>query len=700
MLVRQLLLVALCAQPIYATAQAWQRYAAPPSNLAIYSCDTDGDTMLVYAPNGIWQSFNNGADWQLYEPYRPPAVRAWNKIEVERGIWFGINADQLVFYSFDKGESWQSVDAPDFNNQYHFIAVIGDRLFVYYNNQFHYTTDLGQNWTKVRGTPIPLFSEHKFATFKEEYFYQTEDALYRINKQDSIVKIPDPITNIGVRYDNITAGRDFLFVVYNGRDMIYSNDGFNTHTAILNKPFYFNYAPKNVRLIADPKSTFIALWATNFDGTWYNSNGVDAPWYKIDHTKNNFQYPVNAFIHNAHFTYFGERACHYELLSNNKFEGPRQNFSSNIIKKIIGTQKNIVAATSDGDIFQRSQKENSIWFDINEFNNYTRPQYFQFNYQYFFRKTFKGISIKDIDTGVEIQLESSSISVSTQLFSSNDVIYAVRPTLLGQFVISQMNDPLSALVNERKNQTLLSDAIFTEIDNGLVAHDPLVDKIMVYSEGKSLRVRDDLNCPGRELFAYDGRSIIKICDNEAFVLEEGSLNWRELRAQDWSTGTPLKFSYINHINYLNGRYWLGVDGKGLFYADDLSGAFYPYEVPLPENTPVAMSINYGKMWVAMRSGSIYSLALPSVTADNKNDFQLTLSPNPTPFGICYLNANLNVTTDVTLRIFDQQGRLVSESTQSGGDQWIIDAPALPQGMYWVQLSSNDVVETVRWVKGL
>jgi Secretion system C-terminal sorting domain len=687
---RLFLLLGFMVYTLTSTAQQWKKHTPPLSGLIAYSLDTDRDTALFYGLNGYWLSYNYGENWYLYRADYTPFLREWSKVLVENGIWYGIHFDNTISVSKNKGASWQRVVLANTLSSTQYVDVVNGRLFVKYNERLYYTTDLGLNWRQVKSLESLVFTENSITCFQEKYYLLANNNCFRINEVDSLERVSIPMFTPSNTIISIEAGLSNLFILYNSYQLICSNDGFVADVSMIDLPEY--PANEQLRLLADPYSEAIAVGIT--DGIslqrWYYAENPGANWRYVNTVTALYDHFDKTTFTNQNFISCSVNTLMHENMSNDKTGGAVRDVNTKGVLKVVATQKNLFIKTDFGEIQRNS---------ISVVGNWQLMPYIDFNYEKLHKSGGPTFSLFDLDDQDETVIKVSSFADQVFTFLSNEKTYVAWKSFdQGPYRISVVDG--SQLVNTQTVPLDFSAAIFHVTENALILQNRFDRKILIYNPDTKYEVKEDYTCGGLEQFVYNSQTLLKFCDGDGFVLEQNTNTWRELRVTDESTGSLLRLNRINFVTYLNTRYWLGVDGKGLYYANDLSGAFYPYEIPLPENTPVAMSINYGKIWVAMRSGNIYSLQLPSVTNENKNDFQLTLSPNPTPFGICYLNANLNVTTDVTLRIFDLQGKLVSESTQSGGDQWIIDAPGLPQGMYLVQLSSNDVVKTVRWIKGL
>jgi Secretion system C-terminal sorting domain len=688
----QFVLVILLFNCISTHAQEVERYEPPRLGTEVYSLDNDGDTLLAYAQNGFWVSFNNGANWSLSENYFPPAARTWDRIEIENGVWYGVNTNGTMTFSLDQGTTWQPLIGP--NTSYSFRAAIGELLFVFAGNDIYYTKNLGQNWIRIKSDPVNHGDLFQLVKFKDDYYYRTKFALYRFTEQDSMrqVILPDNL-NISSIID-MTVGRDYLFILSNWPTIFYSTDGFENNIQQKDLSLYFGGG--KIRIFGDPLSNSIFTWRESGNGTWTLFSPIQGLGIQRYSNTNQTVAPPATF-YNKNLNFIDKTSFLHDDIDNSGPRGRINGLGTFIIKKLIATQEKLAILPQSKDVWYRSVTPYSSWMNTRILPVFDVYNLTNFNYRHFLNVTNSTIELIEIETNRVIR---NDLTFSGKIYASNQNIYNVKRLQPGFFSISQLNKQNTAFINERGNQTAMNNGEIIETDEGVILQDRVVNKIFVYGERYAATTKDDLPCIGDEVFLTDGSNVVKFCNNEGYILSPGATEWRELRAQDWTTGTPLRFSRINHANYLNGRYWLGIEGKGLYYADDLSGQFYPYEVELPEKTPVAMCINYGKIWVAMRSGNMYSIQLPSVSEDNKNDFSLSISPNPTPFGACYLNANLNITTDIQLRIIDMTGKVVTESTRTGGDQWLIDIPGLPQGMYWIQLKSDAVVKTVKWVKGL
>jgi Secretion system C-terminal sorting domain len=668
-------------------AQQVTRYDPPPAALTVYSLDADGDNLLAYAKNGIWLSPNKGASWQLYEGYTPPSFREWQRIEVENGIWYGIKSNSEVVISPDQGMSWQTIPSPEQFYPFTFLAAIGERIFVLQYGTIYYTTNFGNNWTAIKGEGLNLSPDYDFIAFKDKFYYRGYEGVFQINEQDSLIQfeLPTPASTI----NELSANDKYLYLTYDRNKIIY------TETTFFD--FYQELPLNNVELPPysfihlepDQNGFALALWVglSESENKWYYSLSNGAYWAHITSIKDDVIFPEHSHFDQQQLSFIGQEHAFYENVSDNVPEGIVRNFSTNSIVKIAATEQTLLVEGDAAFIQKNSSVAPTNWETL---------PYTKFNQQSIIQIQDYLITLIDPDTDEKTQIATPFDPINDEFFISNQQIY-IANNGQGEAELALVLAGSSSSRGLTELSGNYDDYRFFETDQALIITNNLGNEIHVFDGKYVFHGKGPFPCSLR-LYLFDGTNLVQFCNNEGATITKNGGNG--FSPQDWSTGTPLRFNRYNHTNYLNERYWLGVDGKGLYYAEDLSGRFYPYEVELPEKTPVAMSINYGKIWIAMRSGSIYSIQLPSVTQDNKDDFSLTVSPNPTPLGTFYLNSNLHITTDIQLRIIDVNGKVVSEQTRSGGDQWVMDMPELPQGMYWIQLKSDAVVKMVKWMKGL
>jgi len=97
-------------------------------------------------------------------------------------------------------------------------------------------------------------------------------------------------------------------------------------------------------------------------------------------------------------------------------------------------------------------------------------------------------------------------------------------------------------------------------------------------------------------------------------------------------------------------------GKGLFYATDATGRFYPMQPQLSYLTAIAFKDN--EIWVGTDGGGIYTLPLPPIQAEvsAKPTFQHWPTPSD---GQMHLTSDVFFTDEIQLDVLDAAGRLAT-----------------------------------------
>jgi len=195
---------------------------------------------------------------------------------------------------------------------------------------------------------------------------------------------------------------------------------------------------------------------------------------------------------------------------------------------------------------------------------------------------------------------------------------------------------------------------------------------------------------------FDGNTYYNFCNDRAYILPPNAVDWQEIYPQDWTTGIPLYHSPMTFFEPHDGVIWVGLEGKGLFYATDNTGRFYPAQPQMPYPYPTSISFVENSIWVGTDGGGIWTYPLPKTRNDQADNPGFKAFPNPSN-GALNLQSELFVKGEIAFSLLDAAGRQMATETLTPGQYWSLDFPGLPKGLYFLQMRTESGVYGLKWL---
>jgi photosystem II stability/assembly factor-like uncharacterized protein len=173
---------------------------------------------------------------------------------------------------------------------------------------------------------------------------------------------------------------------------------------------------------------------------------------------------------------------------------------------------------------------------------------------------------------------------------------------------------------------------------------------------------------------------------KVFVSYDGGTSWSSLRLNlpDFSA-----LCVVWQDNAINSLY-LGMN-YGIYYIDDNLDEWIPYNNALPNVIVNELEINYAenKLYAGTYGRGLWVAPLQDAVSSRKNlaaDINIQVYPNPASDEVQLTWSS--TLSDVTIRLFDGEGRLVKQVNAAQNQQQMLDVSRLRPGVYFVELSSR------------
>ncbi len=185
-----------------------------------------------------------------------------------------------------------------------------------------------------------------------------------------------------------------------------------------------------------------------------------------------------------------------------------------------------------------------------------------------------------------------------------------------------------------------------------------------------------------------------------FMLDYTENVWRPYFPTDAVTGDTFGRYDIRMLRYAGGVRWMGTTGRGLYYSSlQAPDIWYPYQPALPAVSPLALHLAGKDIWVGTAEAGIFHAPLTLQAPIPENPVaHFSLYPNPGTGEALRLASDPFFTEDLHLRVFDAAGRLVREQVLPPGQNWTLNLPALPAGMYILQVEASKYLTTLKWIR--
>lgn len=224
--------------------------------------------------------------------------------------------------------------------------------------------------------------------------------------------------------------------------------------------------------------------------------------------------------------------------------------------------------------------------------------------------------------------------------------------------------------------------IFDENTNPIQKLPPLPCSALLLGESTNLLVANN--------------TYYNFCLDRCYIFPPNATEWQEIYPQDWTTGIPFYHSNRHFFKAHDGVIWVGLEGKGLFYATDNTGRFYPVEPQMPYPYPTSISFDEKNVWVGTDGGGIWTYPLEKTLSGKTDNAIFKVYPNPSS-GELNLQSTGFVTEEIDFALLDASGRRLDKKTLAPGQYWSLNYTNLPKGLYFLQMRTDSAVFGLKWV---
>lgn len=183
-----------------------------------------------------------------------------------------------------------------------------------------------------------------------------------------------------------------------------------------------------------------------------------------------------------------------------------------------------------------------------------------------------------------------------------------------------------------------------------------------------------------------------------FMFDYADNAWRPYFPIDAVTGDTFDRYDIRMLRYAGGVRWMGITGRGLYYASlQEPDRWYPYQPALPAVSPLSIHLAGNEIWAGTAEAGIFRTPLQLRMPENAAP-QFSLYPNPGSGETLQLSSDQFFAEALLLRVFDAAGRLVREQTLPPGKNWTLDLSALSTGVYLLQFNADKYLPVMKWIR--
>ena len=698
----------------------WNHIPGPDGG-SIENFDLDGTLLYALTKSGIYSSKDEGYHWVLL-PHSLATTRDKRQFRAENGIFYALDKKGSLVRSDDLGASWHAVlQKPfpfDFETEYlQKLFVKGDTLLVGSFFTIYRSTNRGETWTTTADlVPASFVSIFEF---KNEIFAAQDRYIYR--SADGGSTWEQVFANF-IGYTAVVATDSFLLAFYGNRArLVRSRDGLRTWDAIDTDTLVEH-------LEEDPYGSYTAKWVGGSGQNLYffqtgdvhyfcpirfcySSDGGDT-WHRGDNGNQvRFGRDLNDGISFGNHIVIGSNQIQHSVDSAQTFFIQQHGLMSAKIGYLI-RQDNTAFTTTHHERGFRSIDKGESW------EAYSFPSFLEdkCSPNVVFIHTNKRIFRIIEDMYIFEASYSEDNGQTWKVFeveslenfnSTNHVFWYQKITWeSGNYEnrILKLSDTYTAFVEIKllnptgyyHNVRLIGfgDQLGIEVVEGFFIFDEKGDLIR---ELPALPCNSfSLSSPGR--IHFDGNTYYNFCDDRAFILPHRATEWQEIYPQDWTTGIPLYHSFMTFFASHNGVVWVGLEGKGLFYATDNTGRFYPAQPQMPYPYPTAISVDENSVWVGTNGGGIWTYPLPKTSIKSAKEAVFRVFPNPSA-GELNLQSDQFIKEEISFALLDASGRIMAKEVLSPGQYWNLEFTGLPKGLYFLQMRTESYVYGIKWVVG-
>ncbi|MFN0037670.1 MAG: T9SS type A sorting domain-containing protein [Saprospiraceae bacterium] len=698
-----------------AQAPAWQHIPGPDGG-GVENFDMDGSALYALTRAGIYRSDDEGYHWKML-PRSLSTTRDKRQLRAENGIFYALDSKGSLLRSDDQGATWKPILQKPFPFDFETetlqqVFVKGDTLLVGSLFTIYRSTDRGETWTITADfAPASFVSIFEF---KNELFAAQDRYIYR--SSDGGMTWENVFAN-AVGYAAVTATDSFLLAFYADKNrLVRSTDGFRTWDAIDTDTIAKH-------LEEDPYGAYPSKWVGGSGQNLYyfqlgnvhyycpfrfcHSSDGGNTWHRGNNGK---QAPIGRELNDGinfenHLLLASERIQHSVDSARTFFEA-QEDLKTAAIKQIVHHGASVFSNTrwERGHISNDGGETWATYPPPSESEYYCNSslQFFPTNEKVFRFQSdpFEVFYTQDDGTtwkplGAEV---TGFVTATDHAFWHGDIVWE-NGNLFNRFWKIADSDTIAKPIHlvdfdpekpffwmfglgDRLALLLLNDYVIFDENGNLIRHLPATP------------CSSSPFAPGSLYF--DGNTYYNFCNDRAFILPHEAEDWQEIYPQDWTIGVPLYHSRMTFFVSHNGITWVGLEGKGLFYATDNTGRFYPAQPQMPYPYPTAISFDENSVWVGTDGGGIWTYPLPKTLTDPSQKPVFKIFPNPSQ-GELTLQSDSFFKEEIAFGVFDAAGRKVSEKRLSPGQYWNLDLPRLPKGLYFLQMRTESGVFGLKWV---
>ncbi|MFN0214858.1 MAG: T9SS type A sorting domain-containing protein [Saprospiraceae bacterium] len=703
---------------LVAQVPEWDHIPGPDDG-GIENFDLDGTALYALSRSGIYRSDDEGYHWQLLSPSLS-TTRDKRQLRAEKGVFYALNYVGSLVRSDDQGGSWKPVLQKPFPNDFENerlqqIFVKGDTLLVGSWSTIYRSTNRGETWTTTADLVPASFVS--IVEFKNEIFAAQDRYIYR--SSDGGLTWETVFTN-AIGYSSLTATDSFLLAFYDDQTrLIRSTDGLRTWD-LIDTDTIADHLEENP-FWGDPlkwiggAGSLLYYFQTDYYGEYcpirfcYSSDGGDT-WHRGNNGNQvPIGYKLNDGINFGHHIVLASNRIQHALDSAGTFFTLQTGLHSARIGQIIHQENTVLLTTDDehghystdrGVTWEKFQTPSNggdncgqqLWFlrtDKRIFRIQYSPNFFDFSYSddqgqswipFELKYPYRMVSTDHAFFFLEHPEHSSNFI--TRIWKIGDSDSSFSELYLSNFNFGDLYDlPLYGFGDRFGVESEGEYYIFDDKGN-------LIQKLPLSGCNSPLVNSSSLH--------FAGNTYYNFCNDRCYILQENATDWQEIYPQDWTTGIPLYHSPMTFFTYHEGVIWVGLEGKGLFYATDNTGRFYPAQPQMPYPHPTALSIYENELWVGTDGGGIWTYPLPKTRIDPSKKPVFSLFPNPSD-GVLNLQTDSFVKEEISFSLLSTDGKAVAKKVLSPGQYWSFDFQGLPKGVYFLQLRTDSEVYGLKWV---
>ncbi len=696
-------------------AQGWEHILGP-SGGEIVNLDADGSTLFALTKAGIYRSEDEGYTWQLLKSSLTK-TRKLSHLKASKGVFYAFSDDGKLVRSTDEGNTWQNVLQKPFpinheDEKLKVLFVKEDTVLVGSTFTIYRSVDKGETWQQTLSLANELHDDfHGIVAFKNELFAAEGRFIHR--SSDGGLSWETVFGHTAKIVRHFTTTDTFLLCLYRFK-LIRSTDGMRTWQEFpidtisrYNNSSRFNW-------LSGWGNELYFFSRDNFCPTYFchSSDGGETWRLKLgERTARRLKSMLKDLVlFNRHFVAVGDGIFH-SLDSAQTFKVAQEGMPILDINKVVRLDKELVINTwnstylseDEGETWMESPKTRSEWDCSTHWQLMSTQSTLVLHGKMHFEDEIdcsndRGRTWKTIEIDKNRRLTTTDHAVWLAL---HDKKLAQGGGYNYTYHLGKLQDGDSVFVFKmiQDYQPVESIWRFYGFNDHLVVYDS--ERYIIFNEAAEF-VRELPRSPCDTLFPsfpnmyFDGSNYYHFCSYRTFILKPEASDWQEIYLQDWTTGTPLYHSPMTFFKSHNGITWVGLEGKGVFYATSDNGRFYPIQPQLPYPYPTDIAFEDNKIWVSTDGAGVYTMELAPIhlEAGRKPVFQVF--PNPSS-GELQLKSDVFFTGETLLEVLDAAGRLMGTKTLAPGLTWDVEFPGLPRGMYFLKLKTPRGTVGAKWV---